>query len=256
MSILDAFESGQYNKVPLLIGSNSQEFGLLLGSVIKKDFGLHLTKIDAERLIRTLGPEELVQLFYSNYYPKVSKNLRTALHSFLSDLTFNGPVKRIADAASRYQPNQVYMYRYDEAPIRGLLEKGAGHAIELPLLFGSSRILSSSISNIPNLLGYIPAKQRKFIAQFRSNWTNFVHSHQPNSLTYGGQTTAAVWTPYSNTIEGQQVMLLKSNPGAQMVPFNSLPTSANVNAILPFLPRPLAPFSNSAIPQACLKLFR
>ncbi len=137
---VDLFEEGGGARVPLVIGTNRDEWNL---------FELP-TPTDAEPLPDLAaglaskglpGPPEAIQQLLDVYRTsRAERNLphhdRALRRALLGDLRFRIPSIRFAEAhAARGLPAYAYLFTHASRALRGAL--GACHALELPFVFGT-----------------------------------------------------------------------------------------------------------------------
>jgi para-nitrobenzyl esterase len=120
-SVLARFEAGQQARVPLLIGSNSDE------ATVATAFGL-----DPAALVRQLGA---ARLLVGPLYPGVTDDAELGRQT-VRDLVFTAFARRIAVLQAAHAP--VWRYYYDQVPEplrKG--QPGAGHGGEVAAVFGT-----------------------------------------------------------------------------------------------------------------------
>ncbi|QVI23635.1 carboxylesterase/lipase family protein [Nocardia tengchongensis] len=131
----ERFQQGRSHRVPLLIGTNKDEASLfrLLRSPI-----MPVTPDAVNVMLRSVAAEypglshERVAEFAAAY---AADTPRGAL-LMSTDAAFRMPAQWVADAHSTHSP--TWMYRFDHAtPMLKAARVGAGHATELPYVFGN-----------------------------------------------------------------------------------------------------------------------
>jgi len=132
---LDAIEKGSARGVPLLVGSNRDEWNLfLLG-----DAKARALDEDAllRRYARSLGPEpvERAHRLYREALPHASPRARWA--AYQTHRVFTAPADRLAELQSAHAPTYAYLFTWSPPLVRRRV--GACHAIEVPLVFGTFR---------------------------------------------------------------------------------------------------------------------
>jgi para-nitrobenzyl esterase len=139
---LAAVARGQAAGIPMLIGTNRDEFKLF--TFTDRD------KLDDSRLIERvhriaercdLGDDRLTDRFMGTYGPMVGKRDPGANErwvSMQSDRIFHYPASRLADFHAQHQP-KTFFYLFDWRPpiLGGAL--GACHGLDLPFVFGGVR---------------------------------------------------------------------------------------------------------------------
>jgi len=142
-SVLSAMKSGQAMKVPVIIGTNHDEMRTLLSGLVTlppnfDDVQLH------ELLVKNYGADVATQIetvYPSNQY--ATATLR--LEDILGDALTQCPTRQITRALLQESPD-VYRYLFSHVSDNAMLAPyGAGHALELPYVFGNmSRMAYSS----------------------------------------------------------------------------------------------------------------
>jgi para-nitrobenzyl esterase len=189
-----AFASGQFNRVPVMSGSNHDEYRLFVA--LNFDFqGNPLTDADyptaTAALLGLPLSDPLVQfvLFLyplSNYPPPpgvVSAPL--ALSAWVTDTVFSCSGRKAAQALSQYVPTYTYEFNDENAPLSfGLVPAsfplGSYHVAELQYLF-----------NIFGTPAPFAPDQQQLSDTMIGYWTRFAKTGNPNSLG------APAWSPYS-----------------------------------------------------------
>ena len=194
-SVASLFKDGKQNKVPVLLGSNSDEGQHFLRSALSaseftdkahKDYGA-----DAGKFL-TVYPGE------SEQAAKISQQ-----HEF-ADRTALGERSLATDAGRGGE--RVFLYYFDyldeggynsEPPTLGL-RLGADHGAELPYVFGLLNHWKTAV----------PDKDVKLQNMVMSYWTNFAKSLDPNG------SGLSAWAPFKGS--DSSVMVL--DPSAGMRP--------------------------------------
>lgn len=133
---IDRFQRGNSHRVPLMIGTNKDEASLfrLLRSPI-----MPVTPDAVNAMLRDvaathpgMSPERVAEI--TSAYPDLNK-ARGAL-AMSTDAAFRMPAHWVADGHAQHSP--TWMYRFDYAtPMLRAARVGAGHATELPYVFGN-----------------------------------------------------------------------------------------------------------------------
>nr|WP_245720189.1 carboxylesterase/lipase family protein [Nocardia uniformis] len=132
----ERFNQGRSHRVPLMIGTNKDEASLfrLFRSPI-----MPVTPDAVNAMLQSvadhhpgLSPTRVAEI--ASAYPDLAKP-RGAL-AMSTDAAFRMPAHWVADAHARHSP--TWMYRFDYAtPMLRAARVGAGHATELPYVFGN-----------------------------------------------------------------------------------------------------------------------
>ena len=146
--VVQGFAAGHAAKVPYLVGSNSDEVGMVPGIL--------LTPM-TEKAAAVLGADKAGVIAA---YGSVG-----AFHAhFASDLNFTEPARALASLAARNgQP--AYLYRFGYVAHGAGKGHGAGHASELPFVFGTTAD---------------DAQDRAAADLVGAYWTNFAKTGDPN----------------------------------------------------------------------------
>jgi len=160
-----AIEAGRHNRVPLIIGTTSNEYSTLV-----RNFQRAPITTDAEY-------RDAVARFFPGYvdvviarYPSTSyASPQQALITLLTDAFMTCPTRRTARAASTFQPVRRYVFdhTYSNGSYTAL---GAGHAMDLPFEFGNL-----------DLAGFMPsAAERALSDAMIGYWVRFANTGDPN----------------------------------------------------------------------------
>jgi para-nitrobenzyl esterase len=143
VSIEQALASGDYARVPLLIGTNRDEINLFLGPALRK---LNEPLADSAMLAQlgTLLPgaseahlRELSEVYRSSRAARgLPHGPRALVAAISSDALWRIPSQRFAEAFLVHQPATFqYLFSYESPAMRGALR--ACHGLELPFMFGT-----------------------------------------------------------------------------------------------------------------------
>ncbi|KAA0022440.1 carboxylesterase/lipase family protein [Antrihabitans cavernicola] len=131
-----AFQKGLSHRIPLIIGTNHDEASLFrlikssLMPVTPDAVNAMLSGIAVDH--PDLSPERLAEIISA--YPDASK--AKGAQALSQDAAFRMPSIWIAEAHSRH--SATWLYRFDHAtPMLKAARVGAGHATELPYVFGN-----------------------------------------------------------------------------------------------------------------------
>jgi para-nitrobenzyl esterase len=187
----DVFAEGGGARVPLVIGTNRDEWNLFeLPTPTDADpFPAVVSELQARGLP---APPEAIQGLLDDYRKSrrehgLPHHDRALLRALLGDLRFRIPSIRFTEAhAGRGLPTYAYLFTYESPALRGAL--GACHALELPFVFGT---LDAPLQD--RFAGKGKRVQALSMSMMRS-WTTFARSGGP-----GGHIPEGVWPPFEAT---------------------------------------------------------
>jgi para-nitrobenzyl esterase len=188
-SIGTALASGQFSHVPVIIGTNRDEWRLFVG-LDEYNGAPPVTAANyVAEIASTLGiPDSLAAIVAGEYPLSGYSSPAVALGAVGTDAIFACPALRAEEALSAYVPTYAYEFNDENAPDRSLpsygFPYGAAHTFELQYLF--------DLSNTP-YQATLSAPQRRLARTMQRYWTNFARSGAP-------------WPEFAAT--GQQVLSL------------------------------------------------
>ena len=191
-----AFASGQFNRVPVISGTNHDEWRLFVA--LQYDFGVEpLTDAEYPAAVAArIGlPESssfvqfLINTEYplSNYLPPTGVvRAPLALGALGTDFYFACPARNADRLLSQYVTTYTYEFNDENAPLNfgltlGRFPLGAYHTAEIQYLFNVFGIPASFSSD-----------QQKLSNTMIGYWTQFATTRDPN---FAG---APVWSPYNS----------------------------------------------------------
>jgi para-nitrobenzyl esterase len=172
-----AFVSGEFNRVPVVEGSNHDEFRSY-AAVLVPNVPASLYPLVVQTFVSALGmtvsPADVV-----NQYPIADYNgdVRLAVSAIGTDSLFSCPGRREVQAFSKFVPTHAYEFNDPNPPtvlappVPGF-PFGAYHASELPSLFDSTTHGGHA--------SLTPAQEQLAAAMVRY-WTQFAATGDPNS---------------------------------------------------------------------------
>jgi para-nitrobenzyl esterase len=175
-SIGTALASGQFNRVPIINGTNHDEARLF--SAVYELQGTPVTAANYEAMIAsTLGASADVAAVAATEYPlSAYPSPALALAAVVTDGLFACPALEVDTLASKFVPTFAYEFSDDNAPQRYLppvsFPYGAAHASELQYLF------DLPIAPIP---GALSTPQQRLAASMRHYWAHFAARGFPSS---------------------------------------------------------------------------
>ncbi len=174
-----AFSSGQFNQVPVISGSNQNEYNLFVAENYDFQGNPISSSSQYTAAVENLFPSALVPyvlgVYSYNVYPSGDQALGTAA----TDGVFSCPEGNAVQLLSQYVPTYAYEFNDVNAPpaqadFGGLLTfpLGAYHTAELQYLFKGWDAFG-----IPTTLS---ASQAKLSRRMRTYWTQFAKTGNPN----------------------------------------------------------------------------
>ncbi len=201
---LSVFKAGEYHKVPIMLGTNRDEYKLFL--MMDPDYALSV--MDTIPLVIKPKNYELAAKYYSNMW-KVTA------------------VDEVAAAMSTHQPDDIYVYRFDwdeEPDIMGLVDLsfmvGAAHGIEIPYVFADPGMVLMDLM----VMTYTPANKPGRIAladSMSSYWAAMAYDGSPG--TGRPQVPQSVaWAPWTDVAGGSNLMVFDTpaDAGIHMADFH------------------------------------
>ena len=181
---LDAIRSGQYNRVPTVIGANADETG--------RDVPLTFSEAQYQVILANAFPNAIVRAQVANIYSSATfGSARRAYVALTSDLKFICPSRTIARALATAQTEPVYRYFFTEVPdAPASAAYGAVHGLELLYVFG-----------VLDIQGYSPTTaERTLSSAMQSYWGSLAASGNPSA------SGAAAWTRYDPSRDNHLVL--------------------------------------------------
>jgi para-nitrobenzyl esterase len=176
-SIGPALASGQFNRVPVINGSNHDEWRLFVA--LAELQGAPVTAANYQSMIAsTLGVSPAIAAVIAAQYPlSAYPSPPVALGAVGTDAIFACPALRVDTSVSKFVPTFAYEFSDENAPQRFLppvsFPYGAAHASEIQYLF------DLNASGFP---GVLTAPQRRLANSMRRYWTNLARRGFPSSF--------------------------------------------------------------------------
>jgi para-nitrobenzyl esterase len=176
-SLGTAFATGNFNRVPIINGTNHDEWRLFVA--LSELEGAPVTAANYQAMIAsTLGVPAAAAAIIAAKYPLIAyPSPSVALGAVGTDAIFACPALTIDQSVSRFVPTFAYEFNDENAPELFLppvsFPYGAAHASEIQYLFG----LPTAV--FPTALS---AQQQQLAATMKGYWTNFAKSGQPSSF--------------------------------------------------------------------------
>ena len=171
-----AFASGHFNRVPLINGTNHDEWRLFVA--LSELEGAPVTASNYQSMISaTLGVPAAAAAAIAAKYPLTAfPSPSVALGAVGTDATFACPALTIDQSVSRFVPAYAYEFNDENAPEDFLppvgFPYGAAHASEIQYL------MTPPTAAFP---GVLSAPQQQLAAIMKTYWTNFAKRGFPSS---------------------------------------------------------------------------
>jgi len=176
-TLLAAFTSGDFNHVPLINGTNRDEWRLFVA--LSELAGSPVTASNYQDMISsTLGVPAAVAAFIAAKYPLTAyPSPSAALGAVGTDVFFACSMLFMDQSVSRYVPTFAYEFNDENAPEIFLppvsFPYGAAHASEIQYLLGLPA---------PAFPQALSAPQQRLASTMKEYWTNFAKRGFPSSF--------------------------------------------------------------------------
>jgi para-nitrobenzyl esterase len=198
-SLGTAFATGNFNRVPIINGTNRDEWRLFVA--LSELEGNPVTAANYQSMISsTLGVPAAVAAVIAAKYPLTAfGSPSVALGAVGTDAIFACPALSIDQSVSRFVPTFAYEFNDENAPELFLppvsFPYGAAHASEIQYLFGLTAAFPKALS----------AQQQQLAATMKGYWTKFAKNGFPSSFS------APFW-PLFNGLTQQMQSLIPPTP--------------------------------------------
>jgi para-nitrobenzyl esterase len=175
-SLATSFATGQFNRVPVVDGSNHNEYRLFVA--LYQLFGDPVTAAAyQERIAGAMHVSASVAASIAGKYPlKEYPSPALALGAVVTDGEFACPALSVDQSVSKYVPTYAYEFNDENAPERYLapvnFAYGAAHESEVQYLF--------DVTNTRNP-GVLTASQQQLALAMTLDWTEFAKDGSPSS---------------------------------------------------------------------------
>jgi para-nitrobenzyl esterase len=173
LQFIDAFESGEFNQVPVINGATRDEAAMLIW--ISHDMLFKPLQDDQyfARLEYLIGTPELAKRVEAEYPLENFDSAFDALTAVFSDGFFNCLARHQSKALSGHVPTWAYQFDYADAPFFiPFVELGAYHGGEIQYLFGSPASF---------LQGSFDGDGARLSQSMMQYWAQFARHGNPNS---------------------------------------------------------------------------
>jgi para-nitrobenzyl esterase len=203
-SIGPALASGQFNRVPVINGTNRDEWRLFVAQE-QLDGAPPVTAANYQASIAALlGVSAATAAAIAAQYPLSGySGPPVALGAVGTDEIFACPALTVDESLSKYVPAYGYEFNDQNAPERYLapvgFPYGAAHESEVQYLF--------SLQNTP-FPGVLTPPQQQLAAAMKQYWTDLAKTGSPNSRT-------EPWWPRFDGTSQQMLSLIPPRPGVE-----------------------------------------
>jgi para-nitrobenzyl esterase len=199
-TISAAFASGEFNQVPVISGTNHDEYRLFVATGFDLVGKPILTSAEYDTATTALwgpalGPPVLASYPFTSY-PFGGE----ALGASGTDGVFSCPARNADQSLSKFVPTYTYEFNDENAPpaqalFGGLLTfpLGAYHSAELPYLFPGIDVFGLPVT--------LSSQQMQLSDAMVSYWTKFAKTGDPNSFE------EPFWSPYSASSDEFQSLI-------------------------------------------------
>ncbi|MBU2514293.1 carboxylesterase family protein [bacterium] len=190
-------DTGNYTPIPLLIGTNRDEFKIFMAEDTR-----------------------FVDIYFGLYRKIKNTKLYNLYAKYRSDAWKATGADNIARQIAQSDGGNVYVYRFDwdeEPSILGIDVSeflGAAHGVEIPFVFGNSEsgFTSSFTDSEENRQG-----RMQLSSKITSYWTQFAYSGAPEK---GRDNNQVYWAPWNGANTGRMMILDSEKAGGtRMVEF-------------------------------------
>jgi para-nitrobenzyl esterase len=190
-TITAAFASGEFNRVPVISGTNHDEWRLFVAEDYDFQGNPILTSTEYDNAVAALWGSSLGPVVLELYPYSIYPSGGVALGASGTDGIFSCPARNADQALSQYVTTYTYEFNDENAPpsqsyFGGLLTfpLGAYHTSELQYLFKGANFFGLPVAALSH-------KQVLLSDAMVSYWTQFAKTGNPNS------SAEPVWSPYS-----------------------------------------------------------
>jgi para-nitrobenzyl esterase len=181
-SVGTALASGQFNRVPLMNGTNHDEWRLFVGSGFDLAGGPVTAATYVPAITATIGNAAAAPQVATNYpVPAQFPTFDHAVGAVGTDVNYACPARFVDELASSFVPTFAYEFSDEKAPQNYLppmsIPYGASHASEIQYLFPIANPSGFGL-NLPQTP--LDAKQQKLSDRMVGYWTEFARNGDPN----------------------------------------------------------------------------
>ncbi len=196
-SVGTAFSTGQFNRVPVIEGSDHDEFRLFVAYLFELPNGPITAEQYPAYLAALLGvPAQVVTLVLAEYPLSNYASPALALGAVGTDAAFSCNTLAVQKSLSQYVPTWAYEFDDANAPQRFLppvsFPYGAYHSAELQYLFD----LPITVPAPP-----LTADQEQLSSAMVEYWTHFASQANPNSFA------TPLWVPQTSSTDRTEALV-------------------------------------------------
>jgi para-nitrobenzyl esterase len=183
--VFDKFKSGDFNRVPLLIGMNRDELQALVALAYQVPTGKPPTVEEFKTSLSSFGTPQAASNLLTSFYPvRRYGSPQNALSALLTDFLFMCPNHRATKVLATKVP--TFAYRFDDRDAPSILDAPdlnmlAYHGAEVPYLF-------EMWTDKP-----LTATQQALAAQMKKYWGNFAATGDPGRSDVGLDSSLPSW---------------------------------------------------------------
>jgi para-nitrobenzyl esterase len=200
-SIAPAIASGQFNRVPVIEGSNHDEFRLFVALLFELPYGpitaaQYPTYVGALLGLPAAVAAQVVPAVVAEYDLNNYPSPAIALGAIGTDAAFSCNAFALQQSLSKYVPTWAYEFSDANAPQRFLppvsFPYGAYHAAELQYLFDLPVTIPAPA---------LTSDQEQLAGDMVSYWTQFAKLSNPNSLS------TPLWLPQTTSTDRTETLV-------------------------------------------------
>lgn len=179
-----AWQSGKFNKVPLLLGTNENEGETFIYAAFDTPIPTVAFDIAMDVLFNSADNSKKIQEFYKDVWPKDLADGRTVFSKVLTDFWFQCASQQWATGITKAD-HKVFLYHFNHVfsdavifhsfGLPAVCENATCHATELPFVFHSSTNPKILAENITFTSAELTLEQR-----FVDYWASFGIHGDPN----------------------------------------------------------------------------
>ncbi len=200
LNFKDVFKNGDYNRVPLIIGSNTDEMRIFLIA-----FGLIPNKGEEEicRIIQDFDPNN-PNISLNELVPPVLQPFYALTGSTMGNAAFEEyGIDPVAKDMTLWQDVYVYKFAWNNQPAPFDFLVGASHMMELPFVFGNFQTDENSMFRFA-WSDENRSEVEELSDAIMGYYANFANTGNPNT----GEYVLPEWTPWSNDKDADKRLIL------------------------------------------------